>query len=242
MTGPEVKSPLPGAGSLSKSPQEIMRVLEALRSRGDPIVAQLGGGKPSFSSRVLLVDPERRFIVVARSADAAANAALLARPRCDFACSLAGWHVEFVAAEPQPVRVSGNEAIRLRFPEVMVGRQRRTEGRTAPRRGLPLRCLADAGGVVSFSAHVIDISAAGVGILLYSSGITLEPGTVLRGCIIEHPATGPVCVDMEVRYSEQVKLKDGRRARRSGCRFVNRPAELKDLVRLVTGDALAEDA
>ena len=227
-------------GLLSKSPYEIMRVLEALRARREPISAQFGGGL-SFSSRLLWVDPELQFIVIARSADPAADAALLARPRCDFACALAAWQVEFVAAEPQRVRYKGQEAIRLRFPELMAGHQRRAEPRAAPARELPLRCLADAGGVMSFDAHVIDISSGGVAVLLYHPGITLEPGTVLRGCVIEHPSLGPLSVDMEVRYSEPVRLKDGRRARRAGCRFVAPPAQLKALIRRITGGTIRED-
>jgi c-di-GMP-binding flagellar brake protein YcgR len=149
--------------------------------------------------------------------------------------------VEFVAAEPRLVRYKGQEAIRLRFPELMAGHQRRSEPRAAPTRELPLRCLADAGGVMSFDAHVIDISSGGVAVLLYHPGITLEPGTVLRGCVIEHPSLGPLSVDMEVRYSEPVRLKDGRRARRAGCRFVAPPAELKALIRRITGEAIGED-
>jgi c-di-GMP-binding flagellar brake protein YcgR len=228
-------------GMLSKSPYEIMRVLEAVKEHGETITAALDGGK-TFSTRLLWIDPELQAIAVAPSADPAANAALLARPRCDFVCTLADWHVEFVAAEPRAVRVGGKTAIRLRFPEIMAGRQRRAEPRAAPKKGLPLRCLADADGVMAFDAHVIDISSGGVGMLLYRSEITLEPGTLLRGCLIEHPAIGRVRVDMEVRYSEQVTLKDGRRAWRSGCRFVDPDDTLKELVRRVTGKALGDDA
>lgn len=228
-------------GLLSKSPYEIMRVLEAVKERGETITAALDGGK-TFSTRLLWIDPDLQAIAVAPSADPAANAALLARPRCDFVCTLADWHVEFVAAEPRPVRVGGKTAIRLRFPEVMAGRQRRVEPRAAPRKGLPLRCLADADGVMAFDAHVIDISAGGLGLLLYRTEITLEPGTLLRGCLIEHPAIGRVRVDMEVRYSEQITLKDGRRAWRSGCRFVDPDDRLKELVRRVTGKALGGEA
>ena len=221
-------------GLLSKSPYEIMRVLGAVKERGETITAKLEGGK-TFSSRLLWIDPELESIVVAPSADPAANAALLARARCDFVCVLGDWHVEFVAAEPRPVRLGGKTAIRLRFPEVMAGRQRRSERRAAPKTGLPLRCLADADGVMAFDAHVIDISPAGLGMLLYGSEITLEPGTLLRGCLIEHPAIGRVRVDMEVRYSEPVRLKDGRRAQRAGCRFIEPSSTLKNLVRRVTG-------
>ena len=95
---------------------------------------------------------------------------------------------------------------------------------------------------MAFDAHVIDISSGGVGMLLYRSEITLEPGTLLRGCLIEHPAIGRVRVDMEVRYSEQVTLKDGRRAWRSGCRFVDPDDSLQELVRRVTGKALGDEA
>jgi len=232
----------PGAaGLLSKSPYEIMRVLVALRDRGEPISVQLESGRPSFASRLLWIDPQMQFIVVARSADAATDAALLARPRCIFTCALGAWQVEFVAAEPRLVRHSAQEAIRLRYPELMSGHQRRAEGRVAPPQGLPLKCVADAGGVMSFDAHVVDISSGGVAVLLYHPGITLEPGTVLKGCIIEHPSLGPLMVDMEVRYSEPVRLKDGRRARRAGCRFVDPPAQLKALIRRIAGRAIGGD-
>jgi len=224
-------------GLLSKSPQEIMRVLEAVAKRGDTLTVKLEGGR-SFMSRLLWVDPERKAIAVAPSPDAATNAALLARPRCDFVCYLAGWQVEFFAAEPRTARLNGKAAVRLRFPEVMTGRQRRSKSRVVPGSGLPLRCLADAEGLMSFNAHVVDISETGLGLLLYRDEITLEPGTILRGCLIEHPKLGRVRVDMEVRYSEEVKLKDGHLARRSGCRFVDPPDTLKELVLRITGTPL----
>ena len=236
-----IRVPPSDTGLLTKSPAEIMRVLVALRDRGEALSASMGGRKPAFLSRLLWIDPQLQFIVVGRSGDPAADAGLLARPRCVFSCALAAWQVEFVAAEPSLFRHGAQEAIRLRYPELMSGHQRRSEKRSAPVRDLPLHCLADAAGVMSFDAHVVDISPAGIAMLLYHPAITLEPGTVLKGCIIEHPALGQVSVDMEVRYSEPVRLQNGRRARRAGCRFVDPPAALKALVRRVTGQTLAED-
>jgi flagellar brake protein len=237
-----VRVPPSDTGLLTKSPAEIMRVLVALRDRREAIGANMGGGKPPFLSHLLWIDPQMQFIVVGRSGDPAADAALLARPRCVFTCSLAAWQVEFVAAEPRLFRQGAQEAIRLRYPELMSGHQRRSEKRATPARDLPLQCVADAAGLMAFDAHVVDISPAGVAVLLYNPGITLEPGTVLRGCVIEHPSLGQVSVDMEVRYSEPVRLKDGRRAQRAGCRFIDPSPTLKKLVRRVTGQALSEDA
>jgi c-di-GMP-binding flagellar brake protein YcgR len=228
-------------GLLTKSPAEIMRVLVALRDRREPISARAEDGAPAFLSHLLWIDPEMQFIVVGLSGHPAADAALLARSRCVFNCALAAWQVEFVAAEPRLFRHGAQDAIRLRYPELMSGHQRRAVERVTPVRNLPLQCLADAGGLMAFNAQVIDISPAGLAVLLYHSGITLEPGTLLVGCVIEHPALGQVSVDMEVRYSEPVRLKDGRHAQRAGCRFVAPTESLKALVRRVTGQALSED-
>lgn len=242
MSSPGDDSRTPAGGRLLRTPAEIARVLETLIASGAPIGAPLEAGKLRFESRLLWIDPERQFFALERSRDPAADAALLARPRCSFTCALGGWHVEFVAADPGPIREGKRGAICLRFPELMIVHQRRAEERVTLSRHLPLHCVADADGVMPFDTHVVDISPAGIGILLYHPGITLEPGTLLRGCMIQRHGYPPVQVDMEVRYSQQVVLKDGRRARRSGCRFVNPSKELKALVRLVTGEALADDA
>lgn len=67
---------------------------------------------------------------------------------------------------------------------------------------------------------MVDISPIGIGFLQYPPDITLEPGTILRGCRIELPGRPALVVDMEVRYSTRMTLADGRRAMRSGCRFI----------------------
>ena len=170
-----VRVPPSDTGLLTKSPAEIMRVLVALRDRDEAVSVGMDGGKPPFLSRLMWIDPQMQFIVVGRSGDSAADAALLARPRCIFTCTLGAWQVEFVAAEPSLFRHAAREAIRLRYPELMSGHQRRSEKRSAPLRDLPLQCLADATGVMSFDAHVVDISPAGVATLLYHPAITLEP-------------------------------------------------------------------
>jgi hypothetical protein len=76
----------------------------------------------------------------------------------------------------------------------------------------------------------VDISEGGIGFVQYAPNITLEPGTVLKGCRIEVPGGRSVTLDLEVRYSRPVTLPGGRVALRSGCRFVNVPAEARALL------------
>lgn len=230
---PMTKDDAPGAPlmeRIKRSRLEISPILEILRARKDPITAHLQGGKLSFESRLRVVDPIGSRIILEASKDEAVNDALLARPRCSFFASPPGRHIEFAAGDPQKITHEGTQAIRLRFPDVLVERQRREQDRTEVSPQIALKCLADAGGVLSFSGGLVDVSASGVGFLIYHPSITLEPGTVLKGCRIESDESSPLILDLEVRYSELVSLPDGTLAERSGCKVVAHPETLKEFV------------
>ena len=218
-------------GLLSRSATEIARVLDKAKSEGVPVVAFF----PSFTFRAQLlhVDPEAGRILLNRSPVEAANAAVLSRPRCTFHCELAGWHVEFVAAEPRAVIVRRRNLIQCRFPELLASNPRRQQDRVQLR--TPLRVQADAAGIMPFEALILELGLGGVGFLAYPSNITLEPGTVLRGCRILLPRGVQCVTDLEVRYSQAITLPNGRRAMRSGCRFLTACPELAALVKRLLG-------
>ena len=216
---------------IRRTPLEIGHILRLLESRNVPITAHLHAGEVLFKSRLYVVDPVGSCIVIESSADETANAALLSRPRCTFFASPTGGEVEFVAADPQKIEHEGKPAIRFKFPDVLADRQRREHDRASVSTQIPLECLADDGGVLSFKGGLVDISVGGLGFLIYDASITLEPGTVLKGCRIGAPQDeSPLILDLEVRYSEMVDLADGTRAERSGCRVVVGPQTLKELV------------
>jgi flagellar brake protein len=214
---------------VSRSAAEIARILERIKSEGVLVTAYF----PSiiFQSRLVLVEPKARRIVLEQDSSKQANAALLSRPRCSFHCQTGGWHVEFVATEPRAVMVRRRKLIQCRFPGLLArnARQRHERAQLAP--PLPLRVQADAAGIMPFDGFIVDVGFGGVGFLVYASSITLEPGTVLRGCRIQVPGGAHCVTDLEVRYSQAVTLADGRRAMRSGCRFLTPSPQLTALAK-----------
>ena len=225
----EQPPPLQRAERIRRTPLKMVDILRMLKSRSVPITAHLHAGELLFKSRLYVVDPVGACIIIESSADEAANAALLSRPRCTFFASPTGAHVEFVAADPQQIQHEGKPAIRFKFPEVLADRQRREHDRASVSTQVPLECLADDGGVLSFKGGLVDISVGGLGFLIYHPSITLEPGTVLKGCRIGQDES-PLILDLEVRFSEMIELGDGTRAERSGCRVVVGPETLKEFV------------
>jgi c-di-GMP-binding flagellar brake protein YcgR len=214
-------------GLMSRNAAEIARVLEKAKAAGVPVKAHFPG--VTFESQLFLVDPGNGRVVFAPSAREAVNQAVLSR--CTFHCEMAGWHIEFVAAAPRAVTFQGRKLIECRFPEILASNPRRAHERVEARPPLALHVEADAGGIMPFEARIVDIGPGGVGFLVYAENIILEPGTMLRGCRIQLPGGRISDADLEVRYSTPVKLPNGRRVMRSGCRFVSPGALVVEFVR-----------
>jgi c-di-GMP-binding flagellar brake protein YcgR len=185
----------------------------------------------TFQAQLVHIDPRAGRILLSRSPVAVANAAVLARPRCTFHCEMAGWHVEFIAAEPRAVALRRRELIQCRFPELLASNPRRSHDRVQLKAPLPLRVYADTRGIMPFDALILDLGAGGIAFLCYACSITLEPGTVLRGCRIVLPNRSECVVDLEVRYTQAITLPNGHRAMRSGCLFLTPCPQLAALVR-----------
>jgi len=226
MTPPDPNPSFSLVGQMLRAPEAILRVLNSLVMRGEPIVSDLGGGKRLFHSRLRFVDPARAYIIIELCPDESANIALLARSRATFHAEPGGWRVEFAAADPRPTSAQeGAPGIRLRFPEIVAGHRRRADERADLSPRVELRCIIDEGGVMPFDGTIANVSKGGIGFLKYDPMISLEPGTVLKGCRIESPSGDSIVLDMEVRYSQLLELADGRQAQSSGCRFLNLSAE-----------------
>jgi len=217
-------------GRITRSLSEISRVLEALIAGRVPVNAHLRDGELVFVSQLRYADPAGEYVIVDFCPNEEANAELLTRPRCAFFTEPSGWHVEFVVAGPQKYLYEDKEVIRFSYPEVMSNVQTRVHARAPGSLTVRLHCIADEGGIMPFEAWIVDVSAGGIGFLTYESSIMLEPGTVLKECRLETQGMAPLIVDLEVRYSELVTLPDGTPAKRSGCRFVDPPEAIKDII------------
>jgi hypothetical protein len=218
---------------MSRSAKEIARVLDKAKNEGVPVTAFFPNF--TFQAPLLLVDPKGGRILLNRCPVEAANAAVLSRPRCTFHCELAGWHVEFVAAEPRAVVFKRRNLIQCRFPELIASNPRRSRDRVRLQAPLPLRVHADAAGIMPFEALILDLGLDGIGFLAYPSNITLEPGTVLRGCRIALPRGAQCVADLEVRYSQAITLPNGKRAMRSGCLFLTPCPQIAALAMRILG-------
>jgi len=230
-------SQAPARAAVLRTKADIAPVLQELLEAREKVVSFLEGGALLFDSRIAQIDVDGNTVALEASSTDAANAALLAQPRCIFSCSIEGARIEFVAAAP---RRSGAHIV-LDFPEVLT-RWRRAHQRTTVG-GVPLQVTADSEGIMPFEGLVVDIAPGGLGFLIHEESIALEPGTLLKKCVIDIPGKpGGVVVDLEVCYSQPIVLGDGTQSVRSGCRFVDTSGAARELVRFyVTEEPPADE-
>lgn len=205
-------------------------VLEALAAQAEVLSTTPGAGVPAFGARILHVDPARKFLILGRSGNFTADAALAMLQGAELRVEWGEWRIAFHIDGPAHCIHEGSGAIRTRFPESVSINRRRLHERAAVPADAPARCVAYSGATAIFDAVVTDVSKGGLGLQLDSSENALEPGMVLPRCRIERAGRKPVIVDLEVRHTSTATLADGSRATRAGCRFVNLSPEAEGLV------------
>lgn len=219
---------------MSRSLEEIVRVLQAVKDRHNLVTTFLPGGV-KFRALLRFVDPRGRRIIIGRSPVPGANAGLLSRERWTFHAELPEWHVEFPVGGARETLHNGVGAFEFGFPDIIVCHQPRAHPRVPIEPEAQLKCTANTRGHAAFEARIVDISAGGIGFIVYSPATLLETGTMLLGCRIEAPDGAVVEVDLEVRYTKPVDAAPGQTAVRSGCRLVNPSPEALALIQLYVG-------
>jgi len=196
--------------SLTRSRTEIAEILAAVASAESPVTAYLESGELLFVTRIRHVDADAGRIVVNYGISKPANAALFSTKAIMLHCEHGHLHVRFLALSPVEVEYQGEPAIQMEFPEYLLQYRRRMHHRVRIPPQLRMKCIVECPGVISFDMDVQDISRGGVGMVVHDSDIRLDPGTVLRGCLIKHPLHHPLRADLEIRHSSVVQLPDGK--------------------------------
>jgi flagellar brake protein len=216
---------------LFRSHIEIMRILRNLASDGAVLSAEFGDPEQLFLTRILHIDAEGTFFVLAYSQERRANRALLEQANVVFRANDKRGRIEFTVATPTEMLFSGAPAVRFAVPPLLIRSQRREHPRFSVPPDVSLRCIADSTGVAAFEARIVDVSRGGMGGMIHDPDVTLTPGTVLRDCKIMLAGSEPIVADLEVCYTVSTRQPDGSLARRSGVKFLSVP---KDWVALLS--------
>jgi c-di-GMP-binding flagellar brake protein YcgR len=233
---PDITSRLAVSGQLLvRSGIEIGRILDSMVKDQATLTAKLPT-PVMFLSQLVYVEPVKGYMLLSCSDHKAANDAALATPKLTLRCHHRGSQFAFTGGRPHKAVHQGQACIQCELPTLMLAAQQR---RAATRVEVPVRAPVTCTvrmGPVTFDTQVADISLDGMGILVSDSAIPACAGTRLEHARIRHPQSEPIAVDLEVRYVTRVKLPNGERVSRLGCKIIGSPQHLEELIRLFIVD------
>lgn len=216
---------------LVSSRTSIQRILRGLAKHHELVSAFFNGGQDILLTSILEVLPEKNLVLIDQGANIGINRRILDSERIVFVTALDKVKIQFVSTKVSPARFEGREAFSIGFPEELLELQRRDYYRVATPLTKPIKCLIPDVNGARVDLLVADISAGGVGIMLHhSSSIQLRKGMIFRGCRIDLPGEGTLEATLSIQSSFMVTMKNGHKAMRSGCQFINISSAMQSMI------------
>jgi c-di-GMP-binding flagellar brake protein YcgR len=233
---PDISTRLSTTGRLLvRSGIEIERLLSSMADDRAAVTAHLPS-KLMFLSRVVSVHADAQQVMMAYSDHKPANAEVLAANTVTFKCNHRGAQFAFACSKPRHGAHSGQPAIRMNAPPILLAAQpRQFPARPQLPKEADVRCDLRM-GLQQFGAKLIDVGLDGRAFILGDPAIPVCDGSRLKGARLRPSEREALMVDLEVDKVIQAVLPDGRRATRIGCRIMAAREELEKIIRLFIVD------
>ena len=206
------------------APMEIASILRAIMKSGALVTAYFGNSREFIVTAILDVETDLTHLMIDSGSNATLNDRLVRGQELAIESSQDGVKIEFKVQEVEGTSFEGRLAFRIPFPETVLKLQRREYFRLPVPLLNPLRCRIPIPPEGSAEAVIGDISLGGVSVMGEYPGLVLDAGVVYDGCRIALPDVGMLNTSLQVRNSFPMTLRNGSLMRRTGCAFINLPA------------------
>ncbi len=212
---------------------EILFLLRELEQHDVLINLRIQRSSTSIITSILEVNEVSNTLIFDCAQDEALNRRLTAGDGADISACLEGVNIAFVTGRIEMCEFDDRPALRASIPKTLIRLQRREYFRIALPIVKPVVCTippAPESGAAPLTTHVMDMGCGGVSIIEEAGKASLSVGQVLPECRIVLPEVGTVTTTLEVRNIAQIPLRNGTSKTRYGCRFVNLPGAMSNLL------------
>lgn len=211
---------------------EIISIFRLLEEQKSLCALYYNDDNQSILTRVLDVDTDDNVVVLDAGDSEAANRSVLDSNKLVFISSLQNVKIQFVTDHTDKISFEGDNAFSVRIPSSVLRLQRREYYRLTTPNQRPLVCNiphpAEKGKKIAVT--IVDISAGGIGVICFEENVPLHADVAYPGCQIELPGIGMLTVNMKIRATFDVTLKDGTVHKRAGCQFMDMPGSMQTLI------------
>ncbi|MEO8630490.1 MAG: flagellar brake protein [Betaproteobacteria bacterium] len=205
-------------------PMEIASILRAIMRSGALVTAYFDNSREFIVTAILDVETDLTHLIIDSGSNATLNDKLVRGQELTILSSQDGVKIEFDVQQVEATSFEDRLAFRIGFPETLLKLQRREYFRLPVPLLKPLRCRIPIPPEGSADAIIGDISLGGVSVMGEYPGLVMDGGAIFAGCRIALPDVGTLNTGLQVCNSFPITLRNGSILRRTGCAFVDLPA------------------
>jgi len=214
---------------LVESGKEVAYILRAIMQKGERVTAHFNHGNDLILTAIIDVSMEDG-VVLDYGASEALNRKLLGASKIIFITSQDKVRVQFTASDVEKITYEGRPAFRISLPDSLIKLQRREYFRLTTPISKPLACTFPLESGDNASLTIVDISIGGVGVMNPPKGFQFEIGKTYQGCYFVLPDLGTIVTTLQIRNAFEITMKNGTRAMRAGCMFINLPGTMQSMI------------
>jgi c-di-GMP-binding flagellar brake protein YcgR len=199
---------------------EVAYVLRGLARSKAVVTAHVSGSKEFAVTAVLDVDVQTNVVTLDASANQELNQRLIESSPVRFISNDEGVRVQFQALKVESALFQGRPALRITIPRSLYKMQRREYYRMHTPIVTPVKCSIPMGEDQVLEMSLSDISLGGICLAGEFGEDPPALGTILERCSIRLGSIGTLRIDLCVRNSYLIALKNGTHTRRTGCQFL----------------------
>ena len=209
---------------------EILSILRRLKDRNEQAALYYDEGSHAILTQILDVQPTENLLILDCSANDLFNRHVELSHKLVFITSLDNVKIQFIVGRAVRTEFEGKCAFSVKLPAALLRLQRREYYRLTTANLKPLTCSIPMPGKDNVSVSVINISAGGVAIIGYKGELNLHLDEIYQNCKIALPEVGEVTVDIQVKATFDITLKNNIVKKRAGCKFVNMPGHIQTMI------------
>ncbi len=141
--------------------------------------------------------------------------------------------IEFVCDQIKKAQYKGRDVIAVNIPESLLRIQRRNHFRISTPIVKPLKCIIPIPGndtTITAEVVLLDISCGGIAVIDQHPLINLDPGMIYNDCKIILPDIGTIAVNIQVKNTYEITLRNGQNCMRAGCQFIELAASMEAMI------------
>jgi c-di-GMP-binding flagellar brake protein YcgR len=217
----------------SAAPQAVASLLQRVQQTHSRLAVRIGDSADTFSSVILEVSPNGRYVVLDELIPREGEARLRANPRVHVRVRLDAVELHFTSRVAASASANGAPYHKVPFPSCVEHSQKRRYFRALVPLQKRIPVIVQTEQRRELHGELRDISAGGFSAHLWYGPLeALNHGDYVPRCLIALPADEKVCVGAEICY---LSSPPSNRSRRLGARFIGlNPSDERRIERLVS--------